>query len=284
MLLRPVARLLLEKQITFPVLSELLKEVLIEVADERLAIGGRRQTDSRLSLLTGIHRKDVKRLRRNLAEERRVSQTVSLGALLVSRWMADSRYLDADGGPLPLPRQLDAADGPSFEGLVFSISKDIPARSILDEWIRLGVAEVDDADMVRLRAESFVPEQGFEEKLYFFGRNLRDHADAGVHNLLGEEPPFFDQSVFYDRLSPESVERLEQAARQAGADLLRHMNRLALDLQRQDAERPESASTHRMTVGAYFHAVDETNERIRAATRSEKPEESDRPTEGKRDD
>lgn len=258
-LLRPLVRLLLESQITYPVLGDLLKELLIDVAENDLSISERRQTDSRISLLTGIHRKDVKRLRRERQQpEKPVSNTIPLGALLVSRWTGDPRYLTSAGSPKPLPRMPPPDGGASFEELVTTINKDIPARSVLDEWIRQGVAESDEDGVVRLQVESFVPEEGLEAKIHFFGRNLRDHAAAGAHNLLDEGSAFFDRTVFYDKLTRESVEELDHAAREAGAAMLRDLNQRAFALQQRDANREDS--THRMTVGAYFYAVDERDE------------------------
>jgi len=258
-LLRPMIRLLLESQITYPVLGDLLKKLLIEVAERDLAITDRRQTDSRISLLTGIHRKDVKRLRREREQvDAPTPSAISLGALLVSRWTGDPRYLTADGAPRPLPRRPDPDGGPSFEELVTTVSKDIPTRSVLDEWIRLGIAESDEDGVVRLRAESFVPEEGLQSKLHFYGRNLRDHAAAGVHNLLGEGSPFFDRSVYYDALSVESADELDRLAREAGATMLRDLNRRAFELQRRDEGKQDA--THRITVGAFFYSVDEREE------------------------
>ncbi|HEB88926.1 MAG TPA: hypothetical protein ENI85_05085 [Deltaproteobacteria bacterium] len=258
-LLRPLVRLLLESQITYPLLGDLLKELFIDVAERDLPIDGRRQTDSRISLLTGIHRKDVKRLRRLREEaEGTTSPSIPLGALLVSRWMGDPRYLDTEGAPRALPRMPGREGEPSFEELVTAVNKDIPARSVLDEWIRQGIAEMDDDGIVRLRVESFVPEEGLEAKIHFFGRNLRDHVATGAHNLIGEGRPYFDRSVFYDELSRESVEELDRAAREAGARMLRDLNRRAFELQRRDAGREDA--TYRMTVGAYYYAADERDE------------------------
>lgn len=255
-LLRPLVRLLLESQITYPVLGELLKELFIDVAESDLSIGKRRQTDSRISLLTGIHRKEVKRLRRDREQtEKPASTAIPLSALLVSRWTGDPRYLTPEGAPRPLPRMPSADGGVSFEELVTTINKDIPTRSVLDEWIRQGIAESDEDGVVRLRVESFVPEKGLEAKIHFFGRNLRDHVAAGAHNLLGRRSPLFDRAVFYDELSLESVEELDRTAREAGASMLRDLNRLAFELQKRDEQN--EAATHRMTVGAYFYAVDE---------------------------
>lgn len=258
-LLRPLVRLLLESQITYPVLGDLFKELLIDVAESDLSISDKRQTDSRISLLTGIHRKDVKRLRRERGQaERPTSTAIPLGALLISRWTGDPRYLTAEGTPQPLPRMPGPDGSPSFEELVTTINKDIPARSVLDEWIRQGVAELDEEGIVRLRVESFVPEKGLEAKIHFFGRNLRDHVATGAHNLLSVDSAFFDRSVFYDKLSRESIEELDRAAREAGTSMLRDLNRRAFALQKRDEQKEDT--THRMTVGAYFYAIDELDE------------------------
>jgi hypothetical protein len=253
--LRPVVRLLLEKQVTQPVFGELLKEVMLEVVRDRFALADRRLTDSRISLLTGIHRKEIRRLRAAPPARQRASASVSLGALIVSRWTGDPRFLDASQAPRVLPRTPPADGGPSFEELVLSTSRDTTVRSVLDEWLRSGIVAPEGDDRLRLKVEAFVPARDFEDKLYFFGRNLRDHAAAGVHNLLDEGPPFFDRSVFYDRLSPASVEQLRSAASELGSRALREMNQLALELQRQDAERPARETDHRMTWGAYFFAA-----------------------------
>src|SRR6478609_12063294 len=80
-LLRPIIRLAIHYGLTFPSLAELLKSVYVEVADEEFQIDGKVQTDSRVSMLTGVHRKDVKRLRSEAAAQtREVPKSISLGA------------------------------------------------------------------------------------------------------------------------------------------------------------------------------------------------------------
>ncbi|MBV5344757.1 MAG: hypothetical protein JZU63_04105, partial [Rhodoferax sp.] len=83
-----------------------------------------------------------------------------------------------------MPRQGNLLGEASFDRLVASESTDIRARAVLDEWLRLGIVELDADDNVRLISDAFVPKKGFEEKAYFLGRNLHDHIAASVHNLL----------------------------------------------------------------------------------------------------
>jgi hypothetical protein len=249
-LLRPLVRLMLARQIPYPALAALLKETYVEVADRDFRLADKRQTDSRVSLLTGVHRKDVSRLRANPPSDDAPPRSVSLGAQIVARWVAEDRFLDAAGHPLPLPRHAAAAGAPSFERLVESVSKDIRPRAVLDEWVRLGIASVDGDGVVRLDKESFVPEKGFDEKAYYFGRNLRDHIAAAAHNLAGEGSPFIERSVYYAHLSSESVDELARLSEELGMDALRAVNRRALALQRRDAEAGGGAQ--RMNFGVYF--------------------------------
>ncbi len=265
-LLRPVVRLLLAHQVTYPFLAALLKQVYIDTADRELTIEGKRQTDSRLSLLTGIHRKDVRRLRATGENPESPPGVVSLGAQLVARWTGRPEFQDAEGRPLPLPR-IAGPGRPSFEGLVESLSKDIRPRAVLDEWRRLGVVEIDDDERVQLVVDAFVPQQGFEEKAFYFGRNLHDHAAASVRNLLGQKPPLLERSVYYGRLSAASVEELAALSERVGMEALQAVNRRSQELQQHAAG--DEAAKQRMTFGIYFY-----REASEPADSDEEPEDA----------
>jgi hypothetical protein len=250
-MLRPLVRLLVAHQITYPLFANLLKTVYVEVADSEFALPGRSQTISRVSLLTGVHRKDVKRLRGLGPEADAIPAAISLGAQLVARWAGLAEFQDADGHPLPLPRQADS--GPSFERLVLSVSKDIRSRAVLDELLRLGVAEIEASEgeeLVRLNSLAFVPERGFDEKAFRLGRNVRDHIATAAHNLAGTRPSLLERSVDCDDLTPDSVRELRELSQARAVEALQAVNRRALALQAADASQPDAK--HRMNFGVYF--------------------------------
>jgi hypothetical protein len=249
-LLRPLVRLLLARQLPFRFVSEVLKGVYVEMAEQEFGLEGKRQTTSRLSLLTGIHRKDVKRLRSQGAPSYATPPTVSLGARLVAQWTTAAEFTDESGNARPLRRLPDSPEDPSFDQLVASVSKDIRARSVLDEWNRIGIAELSPDGWVRLRVDAFVPAKGFDEKAHYFGRNLHDHMEAGVRNLQGDDPPALERSVHYSQLSNESVEELRQLAEELGMQSLQTINRRAQELKKQDTRK--SGSRFRMNFGIYF--------------------------------
>lgn len=249
-LLGPLVRLLLSHQITYPALTHLLKGVYVEEAGRAFSIPGRPQTLSRLSLLTGIHRKDVRRLQAETGVERATPANVSLGAQLVLRWTAESEYQNEDGRPRALPRLAGDRMQASFESLVESVTQDIRPRAILDEWQRLGIAFVDQDDHVHLAADAFVPSHGFEEKAYYLGRNIHDHLAAASHNLADDGRPMIERSVYYAQLRPASVTELQDLAAEVGMEALQHLNRRARELQRADESADDAVE--RMNFGVYF--------------------------------
>ncbi|MDD5295656.1 MAG: DUF6502 family protein [Rhodocyclaceae bacterium] len=250
-LLRPLVRLLLAKGITYPYLSGLLKTIYVDVAAHDFPLKGKRQTDSRLSLLTGVHRKDVHRFMNEPRDTGAAPPNVSFGSRLVARWCGEADYLDESGEPRPLPRHLLADGGPSFERLVADESTDIRARAVLDEWLRLGLVAVDDEDRVCLKSSAFVPEQGFEEKAYFLGRNVRDHLAAATHNVLNEKPPFLERSVYSDRLSEAATDELAALSEKLGMHALRTINRRVRELRTTSAD---GQPMRRITFGIYYYS------------------------------
>ena len=249
-LLRPLVQLLLSHQIQYPQLAKLLKAIYVDVAAHEFRIANRPPTDSRLTLLTGIHRKEIRRLREESPDVDAVPSAVSLGAQLVARWIGSSEFRDAEDRPVPLPRTSKSASEPSFEGLVESVSKDIRSRSVLDEWLQLGIVHRDDQNRICLNVDAFVPEKGFDEKAFYFGRNLRDHIAAAGANLNGERPPLLERAVYYGGLTDESICELQALSENLGMQALRAVNEKALALKRRDAKR--EGATRRMTLGVYF--------------------------------
>jgi hypothetical protein len=223
-LLRPLVRLLLSQRITYPFLANLLKSLYVEVAERELALPDKPQTISRVTLLT---------------------------AQLVARWTGVPEFCSADGAPLPLPRLSGSDPGPGLETLVASVSRDVRPRSVLDEWLRLGIVHVDASDRVCLNTGAFVPEEGFDEKAYYFGRNLHDHIATAAHNLSGSGPARLERSVYYADLTPASLDELAELAEQQGMQALQRVNRRAIELKRRDGGAEDAV--HRMSFGVYFH-------------------------------
>lgn len=263
-LLRPLVRLLIAKGMGLPALTEVLKQVYVDVALNEFPTEGKKATDSGVSILTGVHRKDVKRLRSLKDKGPQAPRSVSIGAQMISRWVGSAETTDRKGRPLPLPRQAESPGAPSFDALVAGISTDVRPRAVLDEWLRLRIAHLDTEDRVVLNQLAFVPQKGLEEKAFYFGRNIHDHMAAAAHNLLGEGNPQLERSVHYSSLTPESAAALAEAAERAGMEALLDINRLALDLANKDQGKENA--TRRVNFGLYFYKGATTFKNLRPET------------------
>lgn len=218
---------------TYPALSDVLRELYVNVAEYDFALAGKDQTDSRVSLLTGIHRKEVRRLRGAGSPVNVVPASLSQTSRILARWMADAAFLDHAGGPMALPRV--APPGmPSFETLVTAVTRDVRPRAILDEWLDRRIVVLDPQGDVTLVETAFVPRDGDDEQLHYFGRNLHDHIAAAVANVGGDAPRFLERSVHYDRLSAATARRLEALSRTLALTALREANRDAHEACDQD--------------------------------------------------
>ncbi len=253
-ILRPLVRLLLVHGVTYPAFTAALKSLFLDEARAEMARRNMTATDSGLSLLSGLHRKDVRALARPEAvlapRMASLSTPLSLSGELVARWLSDPQALDADGAPRRLSRS-------EFDALAASVSQDIRPRALLDELQRLEVVSPDGEGGWSLNRQGFAPRAGLAEMTELMAANLGDHAAAAVANLQGEEN-FLEQALYVDRLRPASLPRLRHAAREAWARALREV--LAEAQSRFDEDQAVDLPTEvrqRARFGVYFYTTED---------------------------
>ena len=250
-LLRPLVRLMIRSGLTFPALCDLLRELYVNVAEHDFALPGKVQTDSRVSLLTGVHRKEVSRLRGAGSPLTEVPAALSRTSRILAQWLGSAHYCDDKGRPRALPRAA-AGEAPSFDHLVASVTRDVRPRAVLDEWLDRKIVVLREDDTVMLLAAAFVPQPGDEQLLYYFGRNIHDHLAAAVSNISGVTPPFLERSVHYDRLSHATAVQLQQRSRAVALDALQAVNQDATVACEED-----EGGRWRWNFGVYIYAVED---------------------------
>lgn len=245
--MRPLARLLLRQGITYPAFSTALKRVFLDAALAELTERGNKATDSALTLLSGVHRRDVRTLLRAQVPPRH--PPLNLATEVIARWLHDSRFHDTNGQPLTLSR----GHGPSsFDQLVATVSRDIRARAMLDDMLRQGVVRETD-DGVSLLTEGYAPRQALQDMAPLFAANLADHIAAASANLLGEQN-FLEQAVFVDSITQDSAEQLQGVAVKAWQTAFQAVMTEAQHRFDADAvEAQPSDRQHRARFGVYFY-------------------------------
>jgi len=258
---------LLAAGVPFGMLEAQLRELVVDVAEREFAIEGRRQTDSRVSLVTGINRKEVRRIRaREEASPRPPSFGRNQAAALMSRWRADSRATDRNGRPKAIPYK--AARGPSFVKLVEQVTMDLPARAILDEIVRTGAAELRDGWVVP-KADAYVPKLGRNEKLAMLAEDPADLVETMLRNIFEEvSEPLLQRRVSYDNIGAEAVPQLRRELRAAAERFLRDADRVLAKADRDRNPKAPGGERHVAGLGIYyFEAPHERRRRRPAAAR-----------------
>jgi Family of unknown function (DUF6502) len=200
-LLAPLARLAVGRGMRFAVAEELFKRAFVQAARSAHSGTSGARDVSRVATTTGLTRREVSRLSTDTpasAATRRSPATE-----VFTRWTSSRKLLSKNGEPRPLPRQGPA---PSFDALAQSVTRDVHPRSVLDELCRLGLVRLDaDTDTVHLLQHAFVPSDNDARMVEFLGRNVGDHLSGAVANVLAEKRKHFEQAMFADELSDESL-------------------------------------------------------------------------------
>ena len=247
---KPLVRLLIEKGITFPQMRDLMKALYVEVAEEQFSLDNKKPSDSRIFVLTGVHRKDIKRLReQSEADSQLITSAASLSGEIIARWNSMPEYLNDKGKPAALLKTSSKAEA-GFDQLVSSVNKDVRAKVILEEWLRLNIVRIND-DYISLNQSAFVNNKAFNDMAYYLGHNVHDHMASCVSNILAESEPMMERSVYYASLTPDSVKKLRNIADKKGNELLLQLNKQALKLY--DADKHKDNAKQRIRLGVYWY-------------------------------
>lgn len=254
-MLRPLVGLLTRRGVTFPVLADMLRGLYVDVAGNDLLSDPKSRSDSRISLMTGVHRKEIRRLRDQPAEPVDEPESLGVASQVIARWVASA----ARDAPPVLPR----AGANSFESLVEAVTTDIRSRVVLDEFLARGLIEIDADDRVRLSQAAYLPAPGTDAQAFFLGRNLHDHVAAGSANILASgAAPFLDRAAHYDRLSPAVAQLIEAEARAIARRALEQLNlfaQAAIDAAANETAEERSApdqAVARVNMGVYVYRDD----------------------------
>lgn len=252
LLMRPLIRLLVREGVGVAELVELSKRVYIEQAAAQLEDEGRRITDAALSTLTGVHRKDVKRIgvEAPLAQAERRRKSLLDGVM--SLWSGDARFIDERGAPRPLERRSTTrvAEGETFEDLIEEITKGVPPKALLDAWLQQGAVRLDEAGRVCWGT----PERAAGEELQSLTRSARIAADrmqAAWERMQGDETAHFLFSVRGDSLLDEDVGRMHALVRRWGR---RFADRLNREVTLAQARGRKAGGTQRYSFGLQSYA------------------------------
>ena len=254
--LLPLATLAVARGVHFSVIEERLRQAFVQAAREANPGGLPHRQVSRISTTTGINRREVTRLINGHLQQARPRR--SLAGEVYAHWRSNVDYLDGQGQPMPLPRQ---GARPSFETLAREITSDVHPRSVLDDMLRLGYAETEDAGQrVHCRLDGAIPNKDMPRSLRILGDNVGAHLAASVTNVIAPVPRHFDRALVANGLPSGFAEDMRalleghwRVMREALVPLLEQAIAEA-------ANSAAEATPQRVLIGLYSHHSEVTPE------------------------
>jgi hypothetical protein len=160
--MRPVAKILLRFGVGYREFAEITKTAFVDVATSEYGLRGRPTNISRVAVMTGLTRKEVRRIREKIGngDQSVVVRATPLSEIL-HRWHADSEFLDETGRPAVLP--FTGASG-SFSNLVKRFGGDIPPGAMRTELKRVGAVRESKGGYLEVVSRTVHP-KGAHEKL-----------------------------------------------------------------------------------------------------------------------
>ena len=146
--LRPLARALLRAGIGYREFAEISKSAFVDVATKDYGLRGRPTNISRVAVMTGLTRKEVRRLRdkSDAGDQTEISRPVPM-AIILHRWFTEPDFLDESGSPRDLA--FDSGVG-SFSDLVRRYGGDIPPGAMRTELKRINAIDETESGTLRV--------------------------------------------------------------------------------------------------------------------------------------
>ena len=243
-ILNALVKVLLRHGVSFHTFSDLAKQAYVDVAREDFALPGRKPSISRVSVLTGLTRKDVQRLlSATTATDVAASENHNRAARVVAGWVRDKELSGAEGTLPALPFEGKV----SFSEVVRRYSGDVPPRAVLDELKRVGTVEQDDEGNIRLLARVYIPRHSDLGKLAIMGSDVSFLIDTIDHNIQEPDTPRFQRKVMYDNLPLAAVAELRPLAARHAQEVIEALD--AWMAQHDRDANPQASGEGRIRAG-----------------------------------
>lgn len=256
-LMRPIAALLMHCGMTWREFSELSKSVFVDVAARELADGSRSPNVSRVSILSGISRKEVRRQLNLLsAQIEPLPHKTTDATRLLSAWHQDPEFADAAGNPRVLSLNGDVG---SFGALLKRYGGDIPPAAMLKALRDARAVAMDADDNLIALKRFYMPTQLDAELIPLAGDVIHELASTLNHNLTRAQqaPSRFQGRATDDRIAADSLDEYRELLERDGQAFLERIDDwLAAHRLPDDAE-----DSHSIRLGVGIYAIQDSNDR-----------------------
>jgi len=249
-LLEPIVLLLLKSGVTWKEFSDLAKVKFVQVATGEFGIRGRPTNASRVAILTGIDRREVRKLRLAAAEQPTFEPGfMSKPTQVLDGWFHDPDFRSASGQPRDLP--VSEGDG-SFTALVRRYAPGIPPVAMIKELGAVRAIEHLPDGHVRALKRNYIPRELTDNQIRLWGSVLQDVGTTVGHNLSREEAdlPRFDRRAISLRVDPKALPEFREMLEREGQAFLERVDEW-ISAHEVQSSLNEQGKAIRLGVGVY---------------------------------
>ncbi len=245
MMLKPLVRLLISQGVSHADFSEAAKDVYVEVAI-RYFDEATRVNQSKVAILTGLTRKEVKNVLDRALSAEVQNKNYSRPSRVLAGWHSDPKYIGPYGVPLEIPYESPGDEGPSFTALVRTYSGDMAPSPMLKELVRVGaVLELENKMLKAVRrdfeAEALSPE--LVARLGKVGQYFFSTAAANIEKTE-QGSGYFDRRVYTtDGLTEESIGLFDAYIKKRGQEFLEELDNWFVAMEKNDKDAEHKKNT-----------------------------------------
>jgi hypothetical protein len=243
LLLEPVVRVALRYGFSIQDLIEGAKIAFIKVATKELATQGEAVNVSRLSIMSGLQRRDVMRI---LENSEPYEESVSMITRVVGMWSTNKRFLDKLGNPKPL--HYSASDN-EFSALVGLISKDLNAGTILNELQRRELVNRKGSVVTLLRTA--LQTRDDQDALQILAEDSADLTASILENVKEEGAVNHQAKTEFDSVPEEYSEEIRKWLLQKGRALHSEIKKYLAQFDTDSNQKKSSSKKVRVAFGSF---------------------------------
>jgi len=253
-ILRALIRTLLRNGMSYGEFDQIARKCFVDVAFDDFATPRKKQTISNVAILTGLNRKEVKKMHELDADQAEVSSKQYNRIIRVlGGWINDPAFLRKDGNP----RDMDYEGVGSFSELVKNYSGDMPVAAMQKALMTSSNIKFNDDNQVRLLSHAYLPSDDPLEKLAILGADTRQLIETIDYNLsAAEEALRFQRKASNPNVALASIPKVKQFLRRKGQAFLEEMD---LYLSQHEADDDSSVE---LSVSVFYHESEPKNQEV----------------------
>lgn len=260
--LRPIAKMLLRNGTGFREFSEIAKTAFVDVSTSEYGLRGRPTNISRVAVMTGLTRKEVRRIRDKISagEQDLIIKSNPLGEVL-HRWYSTPDFLDDQGLPKTLP-----FDGPglTFSSLVRRFGGDIPPGAMRTELKRIHAVDEQPNGSLRPLKRSVLPHGTTDRLVTGLVHGLYPMASAIAHNSdpNSAEEPWIQRTASTKHIRQADVGRIRRISRDRLVEFTDAIDDLFMAYETLHGEEQSDEQDSAIGIGVFYFEHSQKDEKF----------------------